>query len=484
MCRSPTALVYAVNGKGHNISSRLREESVMMLRSPYRMIGIHPAGVVAAFVFLSALPARADVVGDWNAIMVRTLYSRWVAAHNPAELSRMAAIVQTSVYDAVNGLERRYEPFHVDLEAPHNASAEAAAIQAAYRALVTLVPFEQPSLDADRAASLAALAHNGNGQHAKLERGIEWGETVAQAILDWRARDGITPNPPPFLGGDAVGQWRPTPPAFLPGLQPQFATMVPWALDTPSQFRPAGSPPLNGAEHALDYNETRVLGEAQSTLRTAEETLVAQFWNSVPPTLPFNRLAVQFATAQHFALVDTARVLALLTTAMADSVLACWDAKYFYQTWRPVTEIPIADEDQNPNIVPQTNWAPLLVTPPFPEYPSLHSSQSGAAATVIAAFFGASTPFSVTSEGMPGVTRSFAGPAAALDEIADARVFGGIHYRTACQHGQALGETVAGFVIDHILQPPGNGHHHGHGGQTFQHRATPDIGRRGLTSFP
>jgi hypothetical protein len=453
----------AVNGGyGKNIGSRLKEESVMV-DSLHRMIGVRLAGGVAAFVILFAGPARADVVADWNAIMVRTLYTRWVAAHNPAELSRMAAIVQTSVYDAVNGLERRYEPFHVDLEPPHNASAEAAAIQAAYRALVTLVPAEQASLDADRTASLAALAHNGHHQHVKLERGIEWGETVAQAILDWRSRDGITPDPPPFFGGDAVGQWRPTPPAFLPGLVPQFATIVPWALDAPSQFRPAGSPPLSGYEHAVDYNETQVFGEAQSTLRTAEETLVAQFWNSVPPTLPFNRLAVQFAIARHSDLVDTARVLALLTTAMADSVIACWDAKYFYQTWRPVTEIPLADEDQNPNIVPQPNWAPLLVTPPFPEYPSLHSAQSGAAATVIAAFFGAMTPFSVTSEGMPGVTRSFPGTAAALDEIADARVFGGIHYRTACQHGQALGEAVAGFVLEQILQPAGNGHHHEHG---------------------
>jgi membrane-associated phospholipid phosphatase len=217
---------------------------------------------------------------------------------------------------------------------------------------------------------------------------------------------------------------------------------------------------LNGYQHALDYNETRVLGEAHSTLRTAEETLVAQFWNSVPPTLPFNRLTVQFAIARHFDLVDTARVLALLTTAMADSVIACWDAKYFYQTWRPVTEIPLADDDQNPSIVPQPGWTPLLVTPPFPEYPSLHSSQSAAAAAVIAAFFGANTPFSVTSEAMSSVTRSFPGTAAALEEIADARVFGGIHYRTACQHGQALGATVAAFVLEHILQPGGNGQHH------------------------
>jgi hypothetical protein len=442
--------------------TRIKEESVMVV-SRRRMICFSPGAALAAFVILSAAPARANVVADWNAIMVRTLYTRWVAAHNPAELSRMAAIVQASVYDAVNGLERRYEPFHVDLEPPHDASADAAAVQAAYRALVTLVPAEQASLDADRTASLAALTHHGPHQHVKLERGIEWGETVAQAILDWRSRDGITPDPPPFLGGDAVGQWRPTPPGFLPGLVPQFATMVPWALDTPGQFRPAGSPPLDGYQHAVDYNETRVLGEAQSTLRTAEETLVAQFWNSVPPTLPFNRLAVQFATAGHFDLVDTARVLALLTTAMADAVIACWDAKYFYQTWRPVTEIPLADQDQNSNIVPQPGWSPLLVTPPFPEYPSLHCSQSGAAAMVITAFFGVSTPFSITSEGMPGVTRSFPGMGVALDEIADARVFGGIHYRTACQHGQALGETVAAFVLDQSLQPAGNGHHHQRG---------------------
>jgi hypothetical protein len=184
----------------------LAQGGIVMAGSPHRMIGIRLAARVAALVVASAVPARADVVAHWNAIMVRTLYTRWVASRNAPELSRMAAIVQTSVYDAVNGIEGRYEPFHVDLEPPYNASAEAAAIQAAYGALVTLVPAEQASLETDRTASLAALAHNGNGPHVKLERGIEWGEVVALAILDWRNRDGITPDPPPFLGGDAVGQ--------------------------------------------------------------------------------------------------------------------------------------------------------------------------------------------------------------------------------------------------------------------------------------
>jgi len=427
-------------------------------RVPYRTLAVHLVAALAGLVVMTPVPSRADVVTDWNTIMLRTLYTRWIANHNPPELSRMAAIVQASVYDAVNGIEHRYEPFHVDLEAPHNASPEAAAVQAAYRTLVTLVPAEQAALDAARAASLEELAHNGHSHHVKLERGLEWGEMVAHAMLAWRSTDGISPIPPPFLGGHAVGQWRPTPPAFLPGLVPQFATMTPWAIESPSQFRPAGPLPLGSREHAVEYNETKSLGEDLSTGRTAEETLIARFWNSVPPTFPFNRLAAQMIGSHQLDVVDSARVLALMTIAMADSVIACWDAKYFYQTWRPVTEIPLADEDDNPNIAAQTDWKPLLITPPFPEYPSLHSSQSAAAAAVIAAFFGSDTAFVVTSEAMPGVTRSFRGTAMALDEIADARVFGGIHYRTACQHGQGIGENVASFVLEQILQPAGSGH--------------------------
>jgi hypothetical protein len=407
--------------------------------------------------------SHADVVTDWADIMLRTVVA---VGYNPPVMSRVAAIVQASVFDAVNGIERRYEPFHVDADAPHHASSRAAAVQAAYRALVTLAPAQQPMLDAARQQSLDALALE--ELHTAIERGLEWGDTVANEILAWRSTDGFQPDPPPFLGGPELGQWRPTPPGFLPGLTPQFAVMTPWAIESPSQFRPEGPPALLSAEYAADFNETKMLGALTGSLRTEEESQIAIFWQSIPPTVPWSRIAMQLSAARHFSLVDHARLLAHLTLAMADSVIACWDAKYHYQFWRPVTAIPLADFVGNPDTVSDPDWLPFLVTPPFPEYPSAHSSQSGAAAAVIAAYFGADSPFVAVSDVLPGVTRSFSGVDAAQDEIADARIFGGMHFRTACRDARTMGNAIGEFVLENILQLQGNGHghrhHDGHGG--------------------
>ncbi|HMA28833.1 MAG TPA: vanadium-dependent haloperoxidase, partial [Thermoanaerobaculia bacterium] len=354
-------------------------------------------------VYSTSTVARADEVTDWNGIMLEAAHNA-VPPTSPLVMTRVAAIVQASVFDAVNGIERRYSSIHVAPAAPRGASRRAAAVQAAYASLVRLYPLQTSTFDAARTASLAAITDgdpDGGGQ--SVARGIEWGSTVADEIWAWRSADGFAPPPPPFLGGLAVGEWRPTPPAFLPGAGPQFATMATWVIESPSQFRPAGTPALASAQYAADFNETKTMGSLSSSLRSADQTLVARFWNSTTPVWLWDRAALGLGRQNEFTLSENSRLLALLNLAMADAAIACWEAKYHYVTWRPVTAIPLADTDGNSATVSDPGWSPLLVTPAFPEYPSGHSTVSGAAAGVLAAVFGSGADFTVDSDFMPGV---------------------------------------------------------------------------------
>jgi membrane-associated phospholipid phosphatase len=280
---------------------------------------------------------------------------------------------------------------------------------------------------------------------------VEWGQFVADAILLWRSTDGFTPAPPPYLGGLETGRWRPTPPAFAPGRVPQFATMTPWGIRSPDQFRPGGPPARSSPQYLLDFNETKLMGSATSPLRTADQTDACRFWESTGPTIFWDRAALRLGADRGLELSDNARLLATLNLAIADAVIACWDAKYHYEFWRPVTAIRLADTDGNGDTISDPGWTPLLATPAHPEYPSGHSSTSSAAATVLAASFGEATPFLLESPAVPGWVRFYPGFPAALDELADARVFAGFHFRTACEDGRTLGSNVAGYILDNLM---------------------------------
>jgi len=390
---------------------------------------------------------RADEVTDWTHNMLRAAL---VAKTSPMVTSRVAALVQTAVFDAVNGIKRQYEPIHVPANAPRGASPEAAVAQAAYTILVDLFPAQKPDFDAELAASLAALMDTEEAD--SILSGVAWGQSVADAIWTWRSTDGFTPAPPPFLGGSAVGQWRPTPPAFAPGAVPQFATMTPWGIQSPSQFRPGGPPSLTSDRWAADFNETQSMGSISSTLRTDDGTLLSKFWNASTVTYYWNTVALSLLARQDCSLLQNARLLALLNIAIADGVIACWDAKYYYVAWRPVTAIPLGDTDGNAATLADLTWLPLLITPAHPEYPSGHSTTSGAAATVLASFFGENTSFTIDSDVLLGVTRSFQSFSDVQDEIANARIFGGIHFRSACNDGRATGAQVANYVLTHTAQ--------------------------------
>src|SRR5262245_30138543 len=331
--------------------------------------------------FLTALSARADEVTEWNQNM---LQAGLVAKSSPLIMTRFAAIVQASVFDALNGIERRYTPVHVTATAPRGASRRAAVVQAAYASLLKLYPAQKTTLDGQLAASLANLIEDGEDAGQSIERGLAWGQQVADQIWAWRSTDGFTPAPPPFRGGSALGQWRPTPPGLLPGAGPQFAYMTPWAIQSQNQFRPGGPPALASAQYAAEFNETKSMGRDTSAARSADQTLACRFWNASTASYYWNRAAIQLAAQHDFSLSETAHLLATLDIAMADAAIACWEAKYTCTFWRPVTAIPTLDDDGNSETDPDPSWLPLLITPNHPEYPSGHSTVNGAAAAVLA----------------------------------------------------------------------------------------------------
>ena len=369
------------------------------------------------------IPANGDVVTDWNDAALDAIRTGNTA---PPVASRSLAILHVSIYDAVNGIARTYEPYLVQSEASSSASREAAASAAAHDALVNLFPANASTFDALHAAILTAIP-NGPQKTA----GIVWGEFLAGQILAARANDGWNATVPP-PGGSGPGVWVPTPPAFLPYALPQWGFVVPFGMSSSSQIRPPGPPSLDSQQYAADYDEVKELGAAVGSTRTAEQTEIALFWadgaGTETPPGHWNSIAQIIADAQGNTLEQNARLFALLNIAMADAAICAWDAKYEFHFWRPVTAIAFAE--------PQLNWMSFIVTPPFPDYTSGHSTFSAAAATVLPLFFGTEDlPFTTGSDFLPDVYRNFATCFDAAEEAALSRIYGGIHFRSASEDG-------------------------------------------------
>jgi len=406
----------------------------------------------------AALPMSAatpDPVLEWIDVMNTTVLTAGTA---PNVTSRVVALVSASVFDAVNGIEPRFRPLLVRPDAPHNASPRAAAIQAAYVILLHLYPAQSGTLTTRLNASLAALASTEKAE--AIAAGVAWGQTVADAIWTSRLTDGFAPTPPSFIGVQgvvgtpAVGFWRPTPPASAFGATPQIATMTPWVLTRPSQFRLPPPLALSSQEYANDLNEVKMMGTLSGSPRTPDQSELALFWALNTP-LAWNRIAAQISAARGLTLTENAHLFALLNVTLSDALIGCWDSKYRYVFWRPITAIRagLTPADADPLWEP---WLDSLTgTPAHPEYPSAHSSMSGAAAFVLAAAFGENTAFSVTSEIRPG-TRTFSSFSDATAEIVNARVFGGIHFRTSCLRANTLGRAVADYVSRHAMRARGD----------------------------
>src|SRR5437773_334526 len=398
----------------------------------------------ALTAFLIGTVAHADVVTEWNNAALDAIR----AGHTPPPIaSRSLAILHVSIYDAVNGIDRTHEPYLVQSEVPASASREAAASAAAHGALVNLFPASASNFDALHAALLAAISDG-----PQKTAGIVWGEFVANQILAARANDGSDAIVPP-PGGSGPGVWVPTPPAFLPYLLPQWGFVRPFGMSSSSQFRPPGPPSLDSDRYAVDYEEVKELGAAVGSTRTVEQTEIALFWadgaGTETPPGHWNGIAQIIAAAQGNTLEENARLLALLNIAMADAAVCAWDAKYTFHFWRPVTAIAFAE--------PELNWMSFIVTPPFPDYTSGHSTFSAAAATVLPLFYGTEDlPFTVGSDFLPDVYPSFPTCFDAAEEAAVSRIYGGIHFRSASEDGLQAGTSIGEWTVTHYLLPSYN----------------------------
>jgi hypothetical protein len=407
----------------------------------------------------SALHAggTSNQVLEWNQAFIDTLIATNTA--NSAS-QRLGAIVHTAIFDAYNGIERRYTPIHVHTRAPRGASRRAAVIASAYTALVALFPSRQAVLSDIYATSLAALS-DGEGNGRSLERGVAWGTQVAEEVLAWRAADGFTASYPAFTGGMAIGQWRPTPPAFGPMSAQGLAFTFPFVLISSTQFMPPPPRGVSDATYVEDFNAVKALGRQTGSTRTEDQTALAPFWEG-NASVHWNQAANQIARANQLSMSKANRLLAVLNIAMADTAITTWSAKRFYGavasevTWRPVTAIQLADTDGIPETTADPAWLPLVNTPSHPEHPAGHPSLNGAAATVLLRHFHDGQVFTLTTAGLP--SRTYTSISQARLDGNNARVWGGMHYPSTVAISDAEGEAIARYVDRKAMQ----NRHHGH----------------------
>jgi hypothetical protein len=390
---------------------------------------------------------------EWNQVFIDTL----IATNTPNSSSqRLGAIVHTAIFDAFNGIERRYQPVFVHGAAFRGASRRAAIIAAAYTALVNLFPSQKTSLDERYQSSLTALSAKGDGGRSR-ERGIAWGTEVALRVLAWRANDGFSLSYPPFTGGAAFGQWRPTPPAMGPMSAQGLAFTDMFVLDSNTQFRPGSPRSLTDPTYTADFNAVKVLGRRTGSTRTDDQSAIAIFWEG-NASVHWNQAANQMARANRLSVSASNRLLAVLNIAMADTAFTIWSAKRFYGsvptevTWRPVTSIPLADTDGNAETAPDSEWLPLVNTPSHPEYPAGHPSLNGAAATVLLSHFQPQQEaFTLTTAGQPN--RTYTNILQARLDGNTARVWGGMHYPSTIEISDGVGQKIANYVNRNAMQP-------------------------------
>ena len=403
--------------------------------------------VMAPIALSASASARADAVTDWNVNAVNALVG--TAGQSPTVSTVHLAMVHGAVYDAVNSIDERYEPYLVDVRARDWYSRDAAAATAAYRVLLAIVPGQQPTLGPLYEASLASIPAG----EAK-QGGIAVGEIAAAAMLASRSGDGrggAYRFPAPATAQDPwpVGQWRPVLPAFGNDPGAWVKDVRPFLIRDPQRYASDGPYPLASRAYARDFNEVKAIGSLTSSTRTADQTDQARFWAEGPQ--PWTRAARQLATDRRLSSTDTARMFAMLYTTAADAAIATWTDKARWLFWRPITAIREAASDGNPDTAAEATWVPLINTPAYPDQPSGLSSLSAAMAESLEKVFGHRVRFSVTSLNS-NTTRSYRSFSDAVDEVVDARVYSGIHFRKADVDGAVLGEDVARDGLEHNFE--------------------------------
>jgi PAP2 superfamily len=390
---------------------------------------------------LASLPAKADVVMDWNAKADAIAIEKQIAN---APNARGQAMLHVAMFEAVNAIDRRYAPYRLNLVADRGTSREAAAATAAHDVLAALYPDQKPDLDAMLAASLAGIAES----DAK-SKGLELGRKAAAGIIALRADD----------GSNAPESYRPatTPGVYVPTAIPIESTsfkMTPWAMSTSSQFRPAPPPALNSEVWTRDLNEIREVGSNTSTRRTAEQTTTARFWFFTGPRT-YNPIVRQVALAKKMDIEDCARLYALSSIAGVDAFIAVFDGKYAYNLWRPVTAIRNADLTSNPATPREASWQPLGTTPMHPEYPCAHCIVAAAVSTVLQKVAGDDvSEITLISPTAPGVTRKWTRLQDYSDEVSNARIYAGFHYRFSTEVGKDMGRKIGELTVATQLLGP------------------------------
>ena len=421
-----------------------------------------------------------DVVHNWNASLLNVIrdwttvsndpYQNRIVPERPPVAARNLAMMHIAMFDAVNSIERHFEPYRFLIEPSSSASTIAAAATAAHRVASSLysAPDELAIFHASLMESLAFVPEGPSKQ-----AGIELGVKVADAVLEWRRDDGAKIQVA-YASKGSLGAWDRTHPDFLPPLLPQWPLVLPFAMNDGKQFRPPAPPSLNSLQYAVAVDEVMRLGSLNSAERTAEQTEIALFWadggGTFTPPGHWNRIASDASLQQDRALGRTtsvaqnSRLFALLNIALADAGISAWDAKYAYDLWRPIDAIRKAADDSNPMTSADLNWTPLLKTPPFPAYTSGHSTFSGAADAVLSNLFGDSFRFATSSDAHDSfsqrpladsqiIHRSYESFSAAADEAGRSRIFGGIHFEFDNQAGLKSGRSIGNLVISQLLKP-------------------------------
>jgi hypothetical protein len=408
--------------------------------------------VFMATLLLGSAVAKADVVLDWNEIAVNTAIAN---GQNPFAQARYATIVQLAVFEAVNSITRDYQPYLGSIVAPHGASVDAAAIQAAYRVLSTYFPASASTLGTARANSLVLIP---DGQ--PKSDGIATGDAAAYAMIALRANDGSSPAQFKIPGPPVPGEWQATPSCPIVngvavGTLFQWQNVTPFGIPGVSEFLLDPPPALDSNEYAKAYNEVKAVGSASanSTERPQDKANLALFFAATSPTLAFNQAARQVAQEKGRSLSENARAFALINMAINDGAIASFFNKYHYNFWRPETAIHAGGTDGNRKTEPDPNWVPFIVAPCFPGYPSNHGTLSNAGAEVMRRLYGeAGHAITLSNPAVPTIVLQYTSFKQITDDVSDARVYGGIHFRTDQDAGARLGRAVGKTIYKNNLR--------------------------------
>ena len=429
--------------------------AVASVRKVMRLRAVTTRRVAALAIvcgLFSPVAAAADVVLDWNATAVSTMLGQ-NPAPNPFSQARFMAITQLAVFEAVNAVTGRYQPYLGTIDAPEGASAEAAAIAAAHAVLLNYFPDSATSLNDARASSLATIP---DGQ-AK-EDGIATGEAAAAAMILLRANDGSAPAEFFVPASPGPGVWEATPSCptvggVRVGILLHWRNVTPFGIRSAADFLADPPPSLRSKRYRKDYVEVMTVGGVDSTERPPDRADVARFYAASSPSQVVNLAARQVAVAQGRSLAHNARALALINMAVSDSLVASFLAKYHYNYWRPETAIHLGDTDGNPKTDPDPAFAPFITTPCFPSYPSNHASGSSGGAEMLRRLYGAGGhDITLTNALVPGVTLHYTRFKQITADVDDARVYGGIHFRFDQKAGGQLGRDVATYTYKHNLR--------------------------------